>query len=560
MKKKSIWKQSLQVFTGVLLGAVLVLFIQGKDADPYFEITKNMEIFNKLFKELNSYYVDPIQPGKLVKKGIDAMLADLDPYTNYITEEDIEDYRFQTTGKYGGIGTGFKVKDGYLVISEPVEGGPVLKAGLKAGDMILEIDGRSIKGRDAEEIGKLIKGSPGTSFKVKVRDAFTLAESVKSITREEISISSLPYVDAIGPNKEFAYVRLSQFTDRCGNMVRVAVDSLLKANPKTKGVILDLRFNPGGLLDEAVNICNIFINGDQLVVTTKGKNEEWDKTYKTRGTPLDEKLPLTVLINRRSASASEIVAGTMQDIDRGVVIGQRSFGKGLVQTTRELAFNAKLKVTTAKYYTPSGRCIQALDYTHRNEDGSVGEISDSLKSKFKTKNGRIVMDGGGIEPDIKTPSKEAIKIVTALNDKDYIFDYATKYASTHPTIAAAKTFTLSESDFADFVKWLEGKDYSYQTKAEEALDKFKEVAVKENYFEAIKNDFAQVQKSLSHDKTQDLMKNKKEIIRQLQDEIVTRYYFSRGRYENQLQDDEEVKEAMSVLSNPTRYSSLLGNK
>jgi len=541
-------------------GAVLMLFIQAKEADPYFEITKNLEIFNKLFRELNTYYVDPVQPGRLVKKGIDAMLADLDPYTNYITEEDIEDYRFQTTGKYGGIGTGFRMKDGYIVISEPVENSPVVKAGLKAGDMILEIDGRSIKNRDIEEVGRFIKGSPGTSFKVKVRDAFTQSESVKTITREEINLTNLPFADALGPNKEFAYVKLNQFTDRCGSLVRSAVDSLIKANPKTKGIILDLRFNPGGLLDEAVNLCNIFINGDQIVVTTKGKNEEWDKTYKTHGTPLDEKIPLTILINRKSASASEIVAGTMQDLDRGVVIGQKSFGKGLVQTTRDLAFNSKLKVTTAKYYTPSGRCIQALDYTHRNEDGSVGEIPDSLKTKFKTKSGRIVWDGGGVEPDIKMPMHEQPPIVQTLNDKAFVFDYATLYASKHPTIASAREFKLTETDFNDFVHWLEGKDYSYQTKAEEALNKFRDVAVKENYFEAIKNDFALVQKSLSHDKTQDLIKNKKEILQILQDEIVGRYYYQRGQHQNALADDEEVKEAMNVISNTSRYQSILGVK
>ncbi|MBK7762704.1 MAG: S41 family peptidase [Bacteroidetes bacterium] len=557
---KSLLRSSKNYILGAIIGASALFFLFAKDADPYFEISKNLEIFTKLFKELNTYYVDPIQPGKMVKKGIDAMLADLDPYTNYITEEDIEDYRFQSTGKYGGIGTSFKSKDGYLVISEPVENGPVMKAGLKAGDMILEVDGRSIKNKALEDVSKFIKGSPGTSFKVKVRDGFTGAESVKTLTREEINITSLPYVDAVGANKEYAYVRLTQFTEHCGNKVRVAIDSLVKANPKTKGVILDLRFNPGGLLDEAVNLCNIFINGDQLVVTTKGKNEEWDKTYKTRGTPLDEKIPVTILINRRSASASEIVAGTLQDLDRGVVIGQRSFGKGLVQTTRDIAFNAKLKVTTAKYYTPSGRCIQALDYSHRNEDGSVGEISDSLKTKFKTKNGRIVMDGGGIEPDIKTPIKETLKIISTLNEKSFVFDYATYYASKHSSIADAKTFTLTDNDFNDFVKWLDGKDYSYKSKAEEALDKFKEVAVKENYFEAIKNDYALVQKSLSHDKTQDLMKNKKEILRLLQDEIVSRYYFQRGRYQNQLLDDEEIKEAISVLSNPTKYQGILTQK
>lgn len=551
---------SKKYILSALVGAAIILSIQGLDQDPYFEISKNLEIFTKLFKELNTYYVDPIQPGKSMKKGIDAMLSDLDPYTNYITEEDIEEYRFQTTGKYGGIGSSVYEKDGYIAIAEPVENSPVIKAGLKSGDILLEIDGHSTRGKSIDDISKFLKGSPGSTLKVKVRDAVTKAESNKTITREEINITSIPYSGMVGPSNEFAYVRLAQFTDRCGNMVRNTLDSLKRANPSTKGVILDLRYNPGGLLDEAVNLANIFINGDQIVVTTKGKNEEWDKTYKTKGTPWDEKIPLTVLVNRNSASASEIIAGTMQDLDRGVVIGQRSFGKGLVQTTREIAFNAKLKVTTAKYYTPSGRCIQALDYSHRNEDGSVGEISDSLKSKFKTKNGRIVMDGGGVDPDIKTPAKEALKIISTLNNKYFVFDYATIYVSKHPTIAAAKDFELTESDFNDFVKWLEGKDFSYKTKSEEALLKFKEVAEKENYFSAIKSDFELVQKSLSHDKTQDLIKNKKEIMRLLQDEIVTRYYFQKGRYQNQLRDDEEVKEAISVLGNPTKYNSILATK
>ena len=557
---KSFLSGTKKYLLGALLGIAVILSVQAVNSDPYFEISKNLEIFTKLFKELNTYYVDPVQPGKMVKKGIDAMLADLDPYTNYITEEDIEDYRFQTTGKYGGIGSSIREKDGYIAISEPVENSPVIKAGLKAGDIIIEIDGHSTKDKSIDDISKFLKGSPGSTLKVKIRDAFTKAESTKTITREEINITSIPYAGMVGYNNEYAYLRLTQFTERCGNQVRNALDSMKKANPSTKGIILDLRYNPGGLLDEAVNIANIFINGDQLVVTTKGKNEEWDKTYKTKGLPFDEKIPLTILINRNSASASEIIAGTMQDLDRGVVIGQRSFGKGLVQTTRDIGFNAKLKVTTAKYYTPSGRCIQALDYTHRNEDGRVGEIGDSLTTKFKTKNGRIVMDGGGVEPDIKTPAKESLKIINTLTNKSFVFDYATLYASKHPTIAPATAFELSDADFNDFVKWLEGKDFSYQTKTEEALAKFKEVAVKENYYDAVKNDFSMVQKSLSHDKTQDLLKNKKEIMRLLQDEIVTRYYFQRGRFQNQLRDDDELKEAIGVLSNPTRYNSILATK
>jgi len=557
---KKIVQQSKKYVAGAFVGMVILLCIQAKEVDNYFEISKNMEVFTSLFKELNTYYVDPIQPGKLMKKGMDAMLNDLDPYTNYITEEDVEDSRFQTTGKYGGIGSTVRKKDDYIAISEPYENSPIIKAGIKAGDVIMEIDGHTTKNKEIEDISKFLKGSAGTQVKLKIRDGVTNEVSTKTVTREEITVTSVPYAGMLGASNEYGYVRLTQFTERCSSLVRGALDSLKKANPNMKGVIIDLRYNPGGLLDEAVAIANLFINGGQIVVTTKGKNTEWNKEYKTQNAPWDEKIPLTVLVNRNSASASEIIAGTMQDLDRGVIIGQRSFGKGLVQNLRSLPFNAKLKVTTAKYYTPSGRCIQALDYTHRNEDGSVGEISDSLKTKFKTKNGRIVMDGGGVDPDIKLTAKESLGIVNSLNTKSFAFDYATQYVAKHATVSSAKDFTLSETDFNDFLQWLEGKDYSYKTKSEESLAKFKEIAVKENYFTAIQQDFESLQKSLSHDKKQDLIKNKKEILRLLQDEIITRYYFQRGRFQNQLADDDEVKEAISVLGNGSKYKALLGVK
>ncbi len=554
---RKVFHQTKKYFFAACLGGVIMLFIQGKEADPYFEISKNLEVFTSLFKELNSYYVDPIQPGKMMKTGIDAMLNELDPYTNYITEEDIEDYRFQTTGKYGGIGSTVRKKDGFIAISEPYENSPIIKAGIKSGDLILEIDGKSTKGKEVDDVSKFLKGSPGTQVKLKIKDAITGTETVKTVTREEINVSSVPYAGMVGGQQEFAYVRLTQFTERCGYLVRNALDSLKKANPSMKGVILDLRYNPGGLLDEAVNMCNIFLNTNQLIVSTKGKVIESDKDYRTQGTPWDEKIPLTILTNRNSASASEIVAGTMQDLDRGVIIGQRSFGKGLVQVTRSLPFNAKLKVTTSKYYIPSGRCIQALDYSHRNEDGSVGEMPDSIKTTFKTKAGRLVKDGGGIEPDIKVAAKEDLKIIATLASRNFVFDYATLYVSKHPTIPASSQFKLTDAEFNDFVKWLEGKDYSYKTKTEEALVKLKETAEKENYLDGIRKDYDVLEKAISHDKTQDLVKNKKEIIRLLQDEIVARYYFQRGRFQNQLADDDEVKEAISILSNSSKYQALL---
>jgi carboxyl-terminal processing protease len=558
MKKR--WNQSKRFIGGIALGIVLMLFIQAKEADPFFEISKNLEVFTTLFKELNTYYVDPIQPGKMMKTGIDAMLHDLDPYTNYITEEDIEDYRFQTTGKYAGIGSTMRMNDGLIIINEPYENSPVVKAGIKAGDILVEIDGKSTKGKEVDDVSKFLKGSAGTTVKLKIRDGITNIESTKTVTREEISVTSVPYAGLLGSKNEFAYVKLTQFTERCTNLVRQSLDSLKKVNPNLQGVVLDLRANPGGLLDEAVNMCNLFLNTNQLVVSTKGKAVEWDKEYKTTGTPWDDKIPITVLVNRRSASASEIVAGTMQDLDRGVVIGQRSFGKGLVQTTRSLAFNSKLKVTTAKYYTPSGRCIQALDYAHRNEDGSVGEIPDSIKTTYKTKNGRSVKDGGGVEPDVKLDSRDSLKITTTLLNKSYSFDYATLYVSKHPSIDVASNFALSENDFNDFLKWIENKDVSYQTETEKALSDFQKTAEKENYYDGIKKDYDVLKKALSSDKKQDIVKNKKEILRLLQDEIVTRYYFQRGRIQNQLKTDDEILEAIKVLGNTARYNSILASK
>ncbi len=544
-------------FVGIALGIALMLFVRGKETESYFEISKNMELFVSLFKELNTFYVDPIQPGKIVKTGINSMLDELDPYTTFITEDEVQDYRFQTTGKYGGIGSTIRIIDNYLAISEPYENSPVLKAGLKAGDIILEVDGKSTKGKSIDDLSKFLKGSPGTQVKFKIKDAFTGEESTKTVTREEINVSSVPYAGLVGKNNEYAYVRLTQFTERCSSQLKHALDSVKKSNPNIKGVVLDLRYNPGGLIDEAVNVCGLFINGNQLVVSTKGKNPDWDKEYKTIGSPWDENIPLTILTNRSSASASEIVAGTMQDLDRGIIIGQKSFGKGLVQTTRNLAFNTILKVTTAKYYTPSGRCIQALDYTHRNEDGSVGEIPDSLKSKFKTKNGRIVMDGGGIEPDIKTQPKEVSKIISVLVNKSFSFDYATQYAKNHPSIVSPKEFKLTDNDFNDFLKWIDNKDYSYESKSEESLKEFKAIAEKENYFNAVKAEYENLQKTLAHDKKQDLIKNKKDIMQLLQSEIVSRYYYQKGRLQNQLNEDPELAQAMNVLDNTNKFQSIL---
>jgi carboxyl-terminal processing protease len=542
---------------GVGITAVAFLFIQAKSSDPYFEISKNLDIYTNLFKELNTYYVDPIEPGKLVKTGVDAMLDELDPYTNYITEADIEEYQFMTTGKYGGIGANMHRKGDDIYIGDVYENSPAQKAGLHPGDLVESIDNQQVKGKSLEDIGALLKGSPGTQLTIKIKDAYTNTSVQKILTRGEIEISSVPYASLEGPERNIAYVRLTQFTQGCGRLVRDAYDSLKKVQPNLKGVVLDLRNNPGGLLDEAVTICNIFTDKGQLVVSTKGKIPDMDKDYKTSGTVWNKDLPVTVLVNHSSASASEIVAGTMQDLDRGVIIGERSYGKGLVQVTRQLGFNARLKLTIAKYYTPSGRCIQALDYTHRNRDGSVGYVPDSLKKSYKTKGGRTVLSGGGVLPDVLIKDEPMSMIVTTLYTKNYLFDYATEFAKTHSSIATPDKFTLTDEEFNKFAKWVENKDYSYKTETENSLDSLKKLAIKEKYYEESKAEFEALKNKLSHDKKQDLLKHKEQVRRLLENEIVSRYYYTRGRVANAMLYDKELTKALALISQPSEYQALL---
>ncbi len=546
---------------GVLVTGVFFLFVQAKTNDSYFEISKNLDIFATLFKELNTYYVDPIEPGKLVKVGIDAMLDDLDPYTNYITESDIEDYEFMTTGKYGGIGANIHKKGDDTFVGDVYENSPAQKAGLHPGDLIEFISNQPLKGKNMDEISLLLKGSPGTQVNMKVKNIYTGVVSSKIITRGEIEVSSVPYAGFVGPQKNIGYVRLTQFTQGCGRQVRNAFDSLKTANPNMKGIVLDLRNNPGGLLDEAVNVCNIFVDRGQMVVSTKGKMADMDKEYKTAGAAWDTQIPLTILVNHSSASASEIVAGTMQDLDRGVIIGERSYGKGLVQTTRPLGYNARLKLTIAKYYTPSGRCIQALDYTHRNPNGSVGYVPDSLKISYKTKNGRTVRSGGGVEPDVKLKEDPIAQIVITLYTKNYFFDYASDYAHQHATIAPSNEFAITDADYSSFTKWLDNKDYSYKTETEDAFDSLKKTAEKEKYYTDAKPAFDALQAKISHDKKQDLIKYKDEITHVLEGEIVSRYYYQRGRIAQSLRNDKDLAQALSLLQEPSgEYHKLLEGK
>ena len=553
-------KKSKGFLAGVMVSAAAFFFIHGKPSDPYFEISKNLDIYADLFKELNTFYVDPIEPGKLVKTSVDAMLEDLDPYTNYITEADIEDYRFMTTGKYGGIGASMRKKGEDIYIGDVYENSPAEKAGLHPGDLVESIDNQAVKGKSIDDLSSLLKGTPGTQISMKIKNPFSNTVMQKLVTRGEIEISSVPYFSLVGAQNDIAYVRLTQFTAGCARLVKDAFDSLKRTQPALKGCVLDLRNNPGGLLEEAVTVCNMFIDKGQLVVSTKGKIPDLDKEYKTNGVVWDKNIPLTVLVNHSSASASEIVAGTMQDLDRGVIIGERSYGKGLVQVVRQLGFNAKLKLTIARYYTPSGRCIQAIDYAHRNVDGVAGYVPDSLKLSYKTKVGRTVKSGGGVMPDVLVKDAPMSTIAVTLYTKNYLFDYATEYARLHPSIPAASKFSLTEAEFNQFAKWLENKDYSYKTETENGLDSLRKTAVKENYYDAAKDQFESLKTKLSHDKKQDLLKNKDQVQHMLENEIASRYYFTRGRIAQGLQYDKELDRAIALIGQPAEYGALLKGK
>jgi carboxyl-terminal processing protease len=429
------------------------------------------------------------------------------------------------------------------------------KAGIKPGDILISLDGKPTRGMDQEEISRSLKGVPGTSLDMVLQNPHSGAQTTRKITREEINVRPVSYAGLVG--NDVGYIKMVQFTENSGAQVQLAFEQLKKEHPGLKGVILDLRGNPGGLLDEAVAVSNIFIDKNKLVVSTKGKVKNWDREYRTEQPAVDVNIPLVVLTNRSSASASEIVAGAVQDLDRGLVVGQRSFGKGLVQTTRPLPYNAKLKVTTAKYYTPSGRCIQAIDYSHRNQEGEVDYVPDSLRKAFTTIAGRKVKDGGGIEPDAQVDPVFLSQVAITLLRRQYIFDYATEYYYAHPKIATAGAFSLSDDDFENFVRYLDGKDYSYKTHSEEALESFESTARKEKYYDAVSKEFEALQQKMKHDKKQDLLKNKAEIKRLLEEEIVNRYYLQKGRIERSLAWDNEVNEAVGLLHAPAKYQQLL---
>ncbi|HMV10662.1 MAG TPA: S41 family peptidase [Cyclobacteriaceae bacterium] len=529
----------------------LVIFSFTPASERYFEIAKNLDIFATLFKEVNAAYVDEVNPSTLVKTGIDAMLESLDPYTNYIPEEMVEDYRTLNTGQYGGIGAYTREIGGRTVVTMVLQGYAAQRSGLKIGDEVLKIDNKDLSTLEPGEEGHLMKGQVGTPVSLTVKRMGSDKPIKLDFKREKIKISNVPYYGMLENN--IGYVQLLEFTPDAGKEVKNAVVAL-----KEKGatsIVLDLRNNPGGLLDEAVNVCNVFIPKGKLVVTTKGKIEHQD--FQTNFSPIDTEIPVAVIINRGSASASEIVAGTLQDYDRAVIVGEKSFGKGLVQVSRQLTYKAQLKVTTAKYYTPTGRCIQVLDYSHRREDGSVLSVPDSLKRAFKTAGGRTVYDGGGIDPDVKLQPAEAHPLTQKLFQDGFIFDYATLYAFNHQKLAEPRNFSLSNEEYQQFVNWMKGKNYTYTSNLDVKLKQLIQEAEDENYYTDLKPHIDQIRTKIAENKKNELTLYKDQIKKLLEEDIMARYYLEEGTVQVGFKYDQELKKASEVLLNRSNYSRLL---
>lgn len=543
-------KTGIYLLVSVVMVAILSF---SGPSERYFEIAKNLDIFATLFKEVNALYVDEVNPNTLVRTGIDAMLNSLDPYTNYIPEDEVEDFRTQNTGQYGGIGAVTREIGNRTVVTMIMDGFAAQKGGMKIGDEIVAIDQISLTELTREETNHLMKGQIGTPVTLTVKRPGVAEPIPLTFKREKIKLSNVPYFGLV--SSDVGYVQLSDFTPDAGKEVKNALVSLKEQG--ATGIIVDLRGNPGGLLIEAVNIVNLFVQKGEPVVSTKGKIPENNVSYETLNPAVDTEIPVTVLIDRGSASASEIVAGTLQDYDRAVIIGEKSFGKGLVQVSRPLSYNAQLKVTTAKYYTPTGRCIQVLDYSHRRADGSVGTIPDSLKKTFTTPHGRTVYDGGGIIPDIELASEEAHPLTQVLYQKGYIFDYATEYAQNHTKAPDARTFSLTDAEYQQFLNWMKRKNYSYQSYLEYQLDRFEEEAEKERYYNALEEQVKLIKNKITESKKQELLLYKDQIKRLLEEDIVGRYYLEKGSVENSFKHDEDVAKAIEVLHDQARYKKIL---
>lgn len=536
-----------------ILSMIMVVGVAGItiENDKLFEISKNLEIFISVYKELNTNFADELDPSTLMRTAIDAMTHSLDPYTNFVSESQVESYWINEDDKYQGIGARVGLVQKKLMILEAYQGGPALTAGIKSGDEIISVNGVNIEGKKIEEVNAILRGIPGTDIKLNIKkNGSDLAEDI-NVKRGEVNIPNVPYsgfvADGVG------YISLTTFTQNAGSNISKALRELKTKNPNMSGIILDLRQNGGGLLHEAVNICNIFIPNGEIVVTTKSKVKERDQTFKTQSQPADLEIPVAILIDKRSASASEIVSGVMQDLDRAVLIGQRSFGKGLVQNTKELPYNARLKITTSKYYIPSGRCIQGVEY----ENGEPKDIPDSQRTKFKTKNGRIVMDGGGVTPDVKLPARNVSAVTQALVDQHIIFDYVNNFCQNKEKIDTIGVFKFT--DFTGFTEYLKKRSFQYETEAEKYLNKAKE-SIDSASDKTLSDEIVKLKQKISAAKSDELQASKMQIIEEIEKEIVSRYYFQKGKVQLTLDNDPEVKEAISILKDSNRYKKILAIK
>jgi carboxyl-terminal processing protease len=545
------WRRSKWVV--VLSIAIITIVAFRKPVEKYFDIAKSLDIFATLFKEVNAYYVDEVDPQKLIRHGIEGMLESLDPYTDYIPEDELETFQITTTGQYGGIGALIGIINKKILVTHPYKNFPAYKSGMKVGDEIIAINGKNVQGKNPSEISALLKGAPRTTLEIKVKRAGTSETATHTLTREKISLTNLSYYGMV--ESGVGYIRLDDFTPGASREVSEAVMAL-KQNGAEK-IILDLRNNPGGLLHEAVNIVSLFIDKGKEVVSTKGKVEEWNKSYKTLSQPIDKQMALAILVGEGSASASEIVAGALQDYDRAVLIGNRTFGKGLVQTTRPLAYNSQLKVTTAKYYIPSGRCIQALDYTHRKKDGTVERFADSVRVEFKTKGGRKVFDGGGLEPDVKVDDEQIGAITDALINSGFIFEFASKYCAEHPVKPDLKSFQLSDKNFESFLSYAKSQKFAYESALEDDVDKLVETAKKERVYEQLNDELNGLSAKVRATKSNDIKNYKSEIIEILQGQIGFHYGLFEGQAEIALQHDKAILEAQKVLRDSVTYKTLL---
>lgn len=522
--------------------------------DDLFQISKNLDVFASVYKEVNINYVDDINSAKMVKTGVDAMLDGLDPYTEFVPESEVEEYKLHyVSTQYGGIGAGIFSRNGKVYVSDVFSGFPAQKADIRPGDQLVKINDILLDGKNNDQVSQLLKGSKGATIRLLIKRDTDPKPFEKDLVRDEIKQPNVSYSGMVDGN--MGYIKLDKFLENSADEVTNALVNIKKNNPN--GIILDLRSNGGGILQEAVKIVNLFVPKDVEVVSQRGKIKEKNFTYNTMSTPLEPNLPLVVLVNGHSASASEIVAGALQDLDRAIIIGQRSYGKGLVQQTFSLPYNSLVKITIAKYFVPSGRCIQALDYTHRKDDGSVVKVADSLIHEFKTKDGRSVYDGSGIYPDVFVKQDRFANVTQALVGKLLVFDYATHYRATHASIDNSRKFNLSDADYADFVKFLDGKNYSYNTVTEKVLANLKTEATKEKQFSEIQTEYDALKTKMAASKKNDLQLHKDEIKQVLENEIASRYYFEKGRYESNFKYDKELAQAVKVMQDKEMIASIL---